>query len=170
MWYAIFYYYHKEINQFKDLRKLTHAKLISIKLVSIKYTIYWHNNSPKFTVIVYRFCVPSSNNLSGDQDDVMMVEENVEVETNIENDFTCNITTGDVNRDNETISDSRNSERFVVNIRWNYLLINCRGQIKCNEKNIKQNVFKLRNILGQFSCNNQMQFKKICFSRNKIIA
>ena len=57
------------------------------------------------------------NNLSGDQDDVTMVEEeNVEVETNIENDFTCNITTGDANRDNETISDSRNSERFVVNM------------------------------------------------------
>ena len=76
------------------------------------------NNSPKFIIIVYRFCVPSSNNLSGDQDDVTMVEEeNVEVETNIENDFTCNITTGDVNRDNETISDSRNAERFVVNMR-----------------------------------------------------
>ena len=71
------------------------------------------NNSPKFIIIVYRFCVPSSNNLSGDQDDVTMVEEeNVEVETNIEND----ITTGDVNRDNETISDLRNAERFVVNM------------------------------------------------------
>ena len=46
----------------------------------------------------------------------MVEEENVEVETNIENDFTCNITTGDANRDNETISDSRNSERFVVNM------------------------------------------------------
>ena len=45
----------------------------------------------------------------------MVEEENVEVETNIKNDFTCNITTGDVNRDNETISDSRNAERFVVN-------------------------------------------------------
>ena len=47
----------------------------------------------------------------------MVEEENVEVETNIENDFTCNITTVDVNRDNETISDSRNAERFVVNMR-----------------------------------------------------
>ena len=101
----------------------------------------------------------------------MVEEENIEAETNIDNDFTCNVTAGDLSKDNETISDSRNSERFVVNMHWNYsVVINCRGQIKCNEKNAKQNVFKLRNILGQFSYNNQIQFRKICFSRNRIIA
>ena len=47
----------------------------------------------------------------------MVEEENIEAETNIENDFTCNFTTGDLSKDNETISDSRNSERFVVNMR-----------------------------------------------------
>ena len=46
----------------------------------------------------------------------MVEEENIEAETNIENDFTCNVTAGDLSKDNETISDSRNSEWFVVNM------------------------------------------------------
>ena len=52
----------------------TYRKL-SWKLVSINYPIYWGINSPKFINFVYRFCIPSLSNLSDDQDDVMMVEE-----------------------------------------------------------------------------------------------
>ena len=61
-----------------------YAKSISQKLVSTKYTIYWGIHSPKFINFVYRFCATSSNNFSGDQDDVTtMVEEEIsENETN----------------------------------------------------------------------------------------
>ena len=52
----------------------TYRKL-SWKLVSINYPIYWGINSSKFINFVYRFCIPSLSNLSDDQDDVMMVEE-----------------------------------------------------------------------------------------------
>ena len=63
-------------------RNLLHSKAISWKLVSINYPIYLGINSSKFINFVYRFCIPSSNNLSGDQDDVMMVEEeSLEAET-----------------------------------------------------------------------------------------
>ena len=64
-------------------RNLLHPKTISWKLVSINYPIYLGINSSKFINFVYRFCIPSSNNLSGDQqDDVMMVEEeSLEAET-----------------------------------------------------------------------------------------
>ena len=65
-----------------NIRKSLHPKSISWKLVSINYPIYWGINSSKFINFVYRFCIPSSNNLSGDQDDVMMVEEeSLEAET-----------------------------------------------------------------------------------------
>ena len=46
----------------------------------------------------------------------MVEEEIVEAETNTETDFPSNITTSDLNKDNETVSDSSNSERFVFNI------------------------------------------------------
>ena len=70
-----------EITYEINFRKLLHPTWISWKLVSINYPIYWGINSSKFINFVYRFCIPSSNNLSGDQDDVMMVEkESLEAE------------------------------------------------------------------------------------------
>ena len=49
-----------------------------------------------FINFLYRFGVLISNKLSGDQDDVTMVEEEIlEAETNTENDFNSNITNSD---------------------------------------------------------------------------
>ena len=53
----------------------------------------------------------------GDQDNVTVLEEEVlEAETKTENDFNSNIRTAHLNSDNETISDSSKSERFIINI------------------------------------------------------
>ena len=60
-----------------SFQKLLHAKSVSCKLVPINYTIYWGINSSQFINFVYRFGIPSLNNLSGDQDDVMMVKEEI---------------------------------------------------------------------------------------------
>ena len=47
------------------------------------------------------------NNLSGDQDDVTMMEEVLENENNTENDFNSNITGSDLNSAKETTSNYR---------------------------------------------------------------
>ena len=71
-----------EITYEINFRKLLHQKSVLWKLVSINYLIYSGINSSNIINFLYRFCIPSSNNLSGDQDDVMMVEEeNLEAET-----------------------------------------------------------------------------------------
>ena len=94
------------------------------KLPSIKYTIY---RGTKFINFVYTFCVPTSNNLSGDQDDVTTMEEEIlENENNTENDFNSNIAGSHLNSTNETI----NNYRMFLNYRvfsGNSLI-----KIKCN--------------------------------------
>ena len=67
-----------------------------------------HNISRhKIYYFFYKFCVPSLNNLSGDQDDVTMMEEVLENENNTENGFNSNITGSDLNSAKETTSNYR---------------------------------------------------------------
>ena len=94
------------------------------KLPSIKYTIY---QGTKFINFVYKFCVPTSNNLSGDQDDVTTMEEEIlENENNTENDFNSNIAGSYLNSTSETISNYRMFLNYRV-FSGNSLI-----KIKCN--------------------------------------